>query len=106
MGQKFTSRVSYVFVVVFVGAIIISFVFTGLGSGRVGKRGGQAAVGSVGGNPIGADEYQRELQQRLNYFSNIMGGRSLTSKEIESYGIKKMVLQSIISKKLMINFAQ
>ncbi len=104
MPKKFSSTVSYLIVTFFLAAIVISFVFTGAGSSRVTKS-GVAAVAEVDGNSIGVDEYNRVLQGQIDYYSKMMGGKSLSSREIEMFGLKQRALQGLVEQKILANWA-
>jgi len=105
LSQKFTSKISYLIVMLFLGAIIISFALTGLGGGQSAQNSRGQTVAKVDGTPIGVSEYKRAYNQQINYYSQIMGGKSLSSKEIELFKIRKRALDSLISLKLTLNLA-
>ena len=107
MINKFQSKVSYFIAMLFIGAIIVSFALTGFGGGGGGMSTGSAnAVGWVDGNAIEVAEYQRTLNAQLDYYGKMMGGEALTSKQIEMFGIKKRVLDSLVELKVVENYAQ
>src|SRR3989338_2070175 len=100
LGQKFTTRVSYAIAVFFIGAIIISFIVSGL---DINSR--TDIVAQVDSTPISFREYQGALTQQLNFYGQMMGGKALTSQQIKQFQIKESVLNSLIQQKILINLA-
>ncbi|MFW5887239.1 MAG: peptidylprolyl isomerase [Bacteriovoracia bacterium] len=104
MPKKWSSKISYVIITFFILAIIVSFALTGFDDGQYDS-GGVQAVAKVDDNPIRYTEFQRVYQSQLDYYSKLRGGKSLTTKEIEMFGIKKQALDVLIMQKLLENLA-
>lgn len=104
MSQKLMSRISWFVALFFIGAIIISFALTGIGSSRYSDS-GMVSVAKVDGTSIDLEEYQRVFQGQLDYYSKIMGGKSLSSKDIELFGLKRRAIQQLVEQKLLLNLA-
>lgn len=96
--QKITSKV---FLVIFIGFIIVSFMFSDFGS----MGGGQTNVAKVDSYPISAKEYQAELNRQIQMYQNFTGGQPLTSQQLEQFGVRRSALNSLVQKKLIQKFA-
>jgi len=68
-------------------------------------KGSPDTVALVGEQPIKAQEFQREYDRQLQYYSRIFGGKALTSKQIKTFGIQKNALQKLVNTKLMLLLA-
>jgi peptidyl-prolyl cis-trans isomerase D len=69
-------------------------------------KGAPNAVAKVGSFPITAREYQMEYNRQLAFFKNaIMGGKDLSSQDIERFGIKDTALRNLVQAKLQLVFA-
>lgn len=97
-SSEFQKKASGMLVTVLIGLIVISFMFSGYQSFKFSSD----SVGSVGDYPIKAAEYQNELNGMVRYYSKMMGGRNLTSKDIERFGLKQQVIRKIINMKLQL----
>ena len=102
--SEFTKSKSSLFVTVFIGLIILTFMFTGYQSFD-GGAGGISNVGSVGGVPIKVEEYQTEYNRQIEFYKQIMGGE-LTAKQLETMKVKEMAIKNIVQRKLMVKFAK
>ena len=100
--NKFQSKTSYVIITFFMFAIILSFALTGFD----GFNSTSGAVGSVDGEPITVSEYQNTYNQELARFSQMFGGKSLTSQQIRQFRIKEGVLSRLVQQKLILNLAK
>lgn len=107
MGLKFQSTASRYIVGFFVFAIIGSFALTGImgqeGSGMFTSS--ADSVATVDGTPVSMREYQMAVNQQAQMYSQMMGGKELTQKQIEQFGVKKAALDRLIQNKLMLNMA-
>lgn len=102
MSSNFQKTTSNFFVTFLIGLIVVSFMFTGYES----MKGAPNAVAKVGSFPITAREYQMEYNRQLNFFKNaIMGGKDLSSQDIERFGIKDTALKNLVQAKLQLVFA-
>jgi hypothetical protein len=101
MSGEFQKKTSSFLVTALIGLIVISFMFSGYQT----MRGSPDTVAKVGDQAIKAQEFQREYDRQLQYYSRVFGGKALTSKQIETFGIQKNTLQKLINTKLMILMA-
>ncbi len=102
MSSNFQKTTSNFFVTFLIGLIVVSFMFTGYES----MKGSPNAVAKVGDYPISGREYQSEYNRQINFYKNaIMGGKDLSSKDIERFGIKNQVLRNLVQSKLQLIFA-
>jgi peptidyl-prolyl cis-trans isomerase D len=99
--NRFTSKISYLIVTFFIAAIIISFALTGFS----GFNSSANAVAMVDGTPVKISEYQNSLRQKMDYYSKIFGGKSLTAQQIRQFRLKESTLQELINQKLVNNLA-
>ena len=99
--KKKSNKISYFAISLIMGAIIISFLFTGFTG--FGSNAGEA--GSVDGTPITTTEYNQALQFNLNRYSQMFGGKSLTNKQIKDFRIRETTLDTLIGQKHILNFA-
>ncbi len=105
MKQTFQQKVSYYLVLGLVSLIILGFLFTGY-TGAPGSVGGSTnTIGSVEGIPVKAREWQTVYNQQLQFYSQFSGGKPLTRKQIESFGVEKRVRDIIVNQKLLIKLA-
>lgn len=103
MSNSFQKTTSNFFVTFLIGLIVVSFMFTGYES----MKGSPNAVAKVGSHPITAQEYQREYNRQINFFKNaIMGGKDLTSQDIERFSIKNTAIKNLVQAKLQLIFAE
>jgi len=66
---------------------------------------GAKNVASVDGTEISIREYQNALTRQVEFFGQMMGGNTLTQKQIEEMGIKQSVISGLIQQKLVLNAA-
>ena len=102
MSNNFQKTTSNFFVTLLIGLIVVSFMFTGYES----MKGSPNAVAKVGPFPITAQEYQREYSRQINFYKNaIMGGKDLTSQDIERFKIKDSAIKNLVQSKLQLIFS-
>ncbi len=94
-----------IFVTLFIGFIILTFVFTGYQSFQNGPMGADN-VGSVGSLPIKPREFEMEYNRQIEFYKQITGGADLTSKQIENFKIKDSIIKNIVQRKMMVIFAE
>lgn len=99
--KNLSNKLSYFAIMFIMGAIIISFALTGFQG--LGSNTGEVA--SVDGTPISAREYNQALQGTIDQYTKMFKAKSLSSKQIKQFGLKKMALQQLISQKHILNFA-
>lgn len=95
-SSEFQKKASSMLVTVLIGLIVISFMFTGYESFKFSSTG----IGKVGDYEVKASEYQNELNRTVKYYSQMMGGKNLTAKDIERFALKKQVLRKLVNLKL------
>jgi peptidyl-prolyl cis-trans isomerase D len=101
MSSNFQKKTSQIFVTVFIGFIVISFIFTGFDT----FRGTKDTIAKVGSLPIKAREYQLEYDRQLNFYKRIFGGKDLSSQQIESMGVRRNALNNLVTRKLSLILA-
>ena len=81
MSSNFQKKSTNVFLTLFIGFIVISFMFTGYES----MKGQPDTVASVDGQNISFREYQSEFNRQIEFYSQfVLGGQTLSSKQILS----------------------
>jgi hypothetical protein len=93
-----------------VGSIIavISGVFIFYGifmPGSSGGAGSPGAAGEVNGETISYTEFSRALNQRVEFFRNMMGGK-MSDEQMEQFHIREAVFQDLAQKKLLSQIAK
>lgn len=102
MKNAVASKLSY-FILSFIFLLIIaSFLFSGFENFSMG---GSKHVAMVDGTPVTIREYQMALSRQVEFFNQMMGGNTLTQKQLEDMGIKDSVLSGLIQQKLILNSA-
>lgn len=99
--KNLKSKFAGIFISLFLGAIILSFVLTGFSGFSL--TGNNAAT--VGSSNVSIEEYNRAVNAQLNQFAQARQGKSLTEKEIRAFGIRQRVLDQLIGQKLLLNYA-
>lgn len=106
MSMKFQSSAARYIILIFVVAIIGSFALSGIGLDGSGMFStAPDSVANVDGTPISIREYQMAVSQQAKFYSQMMGGKDLTNKQMEQFGVKKAALDRLIQSKLMLNLA-
>src|SRR5690606_3437409 len=97
MSGNFQKKTTNIFVTIFIGFIVISFMFTGYET----MRGTPDTIAVVDGNPISFREYQIEFNRQMSVFSNyINGGQALSTKQIQDFRIKDNAIKSLVNNRL------
>lgn len=84
------------------GAIILVFIFWGIGTLRVDKR---TIAARVNGKPITAAEYAKAYQQQLNYYRNVLKDQ-FNDELLEKLNLKQNTIQSLINTELQLKKAK
>ena len=100
MSKSFSEKTSGLFVTLFIGFIVISFVV----SGYQGGQGSKDTIGKVGDYNITISEYQNVYQRQLAFYRQIYGGKDLTSQQIKQLKLRENITQQLINQKLMLIF--
>lgn len=93
LRRKAQSTVIQVIIV----AIILVFVFWGVGTNQGG---GTTAIATVNDEPITYAEYQRTYDQQINQLRSQMGG-NIPAGLLETLGLKEQILESLIQRTLL-----
>lgn len=105
MSTKFQSKFAQIMILGIFGVLIASFALTGFQSNVTFIGSGVPSVANVDGNLVTVREYRNSLKQQIDFYSKMMGGKTLTTKQIDSFGIKQTVLKRLVDRKLMENLA-
>lgn len=106
MNKKFSSRSATIIVSGMLFLITLSFILTGFQSDISFVGGSSNHVATVDGNGVTIREYQFALNQQIDFYRRMMGGKDLTEAQINQFGIRQMVLKRLIEKKLLENFGK
>jgi peptidyl-prolyl cis-trans isomerase D len=102
MSDGFQKRSSQIFLGIFIGVIIISFMFTG----PMGGTGTPDSIGSVGGHDIKIREFNNEVQRQSQFYSQFMkGGQPLSSSEMKQFKVYDNAIKNLVMNKLRIILA-
>lgn len=101
MSGGFKKGGSNLFVSIFIGFIVISFMFTGYES----MKGSPNSVATVGDIPVKVNEYRQEYDRQMEFYKRMLGG-NINSQQIEQFGLKKNALNNLIDRNLMIIFSE
>ncbi len=104
LEKKFTSKVAYIIIFLFIIAIIISFAFTGFND--MGGSGFSDTVATVDGKKVSYREYQQAYNQQIQFYSQMFGGKSLTNAQIKQFRIKDNVINRLVQGKQILNLAE
>ena len=99
--NKMSSKLSYYAIIFIMGAIIVSFVLTGF----QGFGNNPDQVANVDGRTVTLDEFNRNYNMQISRYGQMLGGKALTSQQIKMFRIRESVLNSLISQKHLVNFA-
>lgn len=100
--SSFSKNTSNLFLTVFIGLIVVSFLVTGYGT----LQGTPDTVINVGGIPVKIAEYQREHQRQIEFYKRIFGGKDLTRAQIEQFKIKDNTIRNLVSRKLLVKISE
>ncbi len=97
----FREKFGRVIVGAIVGLIALVFIFEGISS-RSALRGNHegAVAGKVNGETVSRTEFARSLNQRMEFFKQLSGGK-LTEEQVKSFNLRAGVFEEIVSRKLM-----
>jgi peptidyl-prolyl cis-trans isomerase D len=98
---SFTKNTSNLFLTVFIGLIVVSFLVTGYGT----LQGTPDTVVNVGGIPVKITEYQREYKRQTEFYKRIFGGKDLTSAQVEQFKIKDNTIRNLVQRKLLVKIS-
>lgn len=102
MSSSFQKKSSQIFLTVFIGIIVISFMFSGPFFGT----GTPDSVGSVGPHDIKVREFNAEVQRQSGFYSQFFkGGQPLTSNELKQYRVYDNAIKNLVFQKLALILA-
>ncbi len=88
-------------VMIIIGAIALVFVFYGVFSPKTaGMRGGGGVAAKVNGEPISLLDFEREYKAQMDYYEQMFKGKT-DPEMLKRLGIRKQILDSLISRKLI-----
>ncbi|MCP4914297.1 MAG: hypothetical protein GY909_14385 [Oligoflexia bacterium] len=102
MSGNFQKKSSNIFLTLFIGLIVVSFMFTGYES----MRGTPDTVAKVGSTPIKFREYQGEYNRQLSFYKRIMGGKDLNQAQIKQFRIKENVINALVERKILLGIGE
>ena len=84
-----------------IGFIAFVFVFYGVFNPKSTRGLHEGTVaGEVNGDPIGLAEFNRQLNQRLEFFRQ-MGGGKITEAQLKAFRVREGVFEELVNRKLM-----
>ncbi|MGB0452611.1 MAG: SurA N-terminal domain-containing protein, partial [Bacteriovoracaceae bacterium] len=95
---------SVIFLSLFIGLIIISFMIGDMGVG--GMQTTADTLAKVGDTNIRMKEFQTEYNRQLQFYSQFMGGKALTRKQIEQFKIKENTLNNLVQRLLAVELSE
>lgn len=98
---SFTKNTSNLFLTVFIGLIVVSFLVTGYGT----LQGTPDTVVNVGGIPVKITEYQREYKRQTEFYKRIFGGKDLTKAQVDQFKIKDNTIRNLVQRKLLVKIS-
>ncbi|MBF0313977.1 MAG: SurA N-terminal domain-containing protein [Oligoflexia bacterium] len=103
--SSFQKKSASIIASLFIGLIILSFMFSGyytkMGSGQIAAD----SVANVDGMQISGMEYQRAFASQIEFYKKVFKIQDLTTQQIEQYNIKQEVLNQLVNQKLLIGLA-
>ena len=86
---------------VLLGAIVIVFIFWGVGSFQE-RRAGRVAL--VNGQPIDVASFNRAYNNLIEQYRGRFGG-NLTDEMLQMFGVRKQALEALVNQKLLLQEA-
>lgn len=97
MSSSFQKKTTNVFLTLFIGFIVISFMFTGFET----MKGQPDTVAVVADQNVSFREYQSEFNRQIEFYSKfVLGGQTLSTKQIKDFNIKQNALKSLVNGRL------
>jgi parvulin-like peptidyl-prolyl isomerase len=88
-----------------IGFIAFVFVVSGVFNPKSTRGLHEGAVaGTVNGDPISISEFNRALNQRMEFFKN-MGGGKFTDEQLKQFHVREGVFEELVRRKLMVQEA-
>ena len=102
MAKKFVKFNSNIFLIIFIGLIAASFMFTGY----EGMMRPSDVMATVGGLPIKINEYENAFQRQVSLYRNFNNNKDLSAQQIEQYKIKERVMEGLVEERLWVKLAK
>ena len=102
MVKKFAKRNSQLFLILFVGLIAASFMFTGYEN----LGGTPDVVATVGGLPVKINEYENAYKRQISLYRNFTNNKDLTAQQIKQFRVKENVINNLIEHRLWVKLAR
>ncbi len=101
MNGDFRKKSSGIFITIFIGFIIVSFVITGYN----GQKATSSTIGMVGDYKIDYSEFQNVYERQISLYRQIYGGKELTAKDIQQMQLRENIVKQLVQQKLILVFA-
>ncbi|HAR42020.1 MAG TPA: hypothetical protein DCS07_05220, partial [Bdellovibrionales bacterium] len=89
-----------------IGFIAFVFVFSGVFNPKSTRGLHEGAVaGTVNGDSISISEFNRALNQRLEFFKSISGGNTITEEQMKAFRIREGVFEGLVRRRLLVQEA-
>ena len=99
--KSLSNKLSFFAIAIIMGAIIVSFLFTGF----TGFGGSPGEAASVDGSVVTTREYDQALQQNIARYTDMLKAKTLTNQQIKMFRLRENTLNGLISQKHILNFA-
>lgn len=103
MLEKIRRKSNSIYILLIFGAIILVFIFWGVGPSD--KQAGKDSVAVVDGNPITAREYEDLYKRQMDYFRNAFKGQ-FTDEMAKKMDLKKRTLDILVNRAVTIKAAK
>ncbi len=91
---------------IIIGSIALVFIFSGVFSPMTqGSRATGAHAAIVNGKHISFQEYNREYQQRLEFYQNLMKGK-VDTELLEKMGLREQIMEKLVQQVLVLDEAE
>lgn len=102
MSSNFQKKSSQIFLTLFIGIIVISFMV----SGPFFNTGTPDSIGNIAGHDIKVRDFNAEVQRQSEFYSKfIAGGQPLTSQQMSQYKIYDNAIRNLVFQKLRVVLA-
>lgn len=99
MSSSFQKKSSQIFLTLFIGIIVISFMV----SGPMFNTGTPDSIGSVAGQDIKVREFNAEVQRQSEFYANILnGGQPLSTQQMSQYKVYDNAIKNLVFQKLRV----
>jgi len=95
-----------VIIALIIGFIAFVFVFYGVFNPKSTRGLHEGAVaGTVNGESISIGEFNRALNQRLEFFKSISGGNTITEEQMKAFRVREGVFEGLVRRRLLVQEA-